>query len=135
MSSWSLYTRKRDGRSLCRALPALAALAAILTASVGVAAGATKTIERDVGMSSGAVADLAGALVGTGLSAALAGPLSDMLGLPISMTDALPGPGWAAAALLLPVTGLAPELCWAAARRCARAPTSPPTRTAETPNS
>jgi putative ABC transport system permease protein len=53
------------------------------------------------------VAGLAGALVGTGLSAALAGPLSDMLGLPISMTDALPGPGWAAAALLLPVTGLA----------------------------
>ncbi|MGR8009304.1 ABC transporter permease [Streptomyces hypolithicus] len=55
----------------------------------------------------GAVAGLVGVLVGTGLSALLVGPLSDMLGLPISLTDALPGPGWAAAALLLPVIGLA----------------------------
>ncbi|MER5974447.1 FtsX-like permease family protein [Streptomyces sp. NPDC002055] len=55
----------------------------------------------------GAVAGLVGVLIGTGLSAVLAAPLSDMLGLPISVTDALPGPGWAAATLLLPVIGLA----------------------------
>ena len=48
-----------------------------------------------------------GAVVGTVASAALAGPLSDVLGLPISVTDALPGPTWAAAALLLPAAGLA----------------------------
>ncbi|MFF3766207.1 ABC transporter permease [Streptomyces sp. NPDC001922] len=55
----------------------------------------------------GTVAGLVGVLVGTGLSAATAAPLSDVLGLPISVTDALPGPAWAAAALLLPVLGLA----------------------------
>ena len=56
---------------------------------------------------SGGVAGVVGAIVGTVASAALAGPLSDVLGLPISVTDALPGPTWAAAALLLPAAGLA----------------------------
>ena len=56
---------------------------------------------------SGGVAGVVGAVVGTVASAALAGPLSDVLGLPISVTDALPGPTWAAAALLLPAAGLA----------------------------
>jgi putative ABC transport system permease protein len=56
---------------------------------------------------SGGVAGLIGVVVGTGLSVALAGPLSDLLGLPITRTDALPGPAWAAAALLLPAVGLA----------------------------
>lgn len=56
---------------------------------------------------SGGVAGVAGVLVGTGASVALAGPLSDLLGLPIGRADALPGPAWAAAALLLPAVGLA----------------------------
>jgi putative ABC transport system permease protein len=56
---------------------------------------------------SGGVAGVVGVVVGTGLSAALAGPLSDQLGLPITLTDALPGPAWAAAVLLLPAVGLA----------------------------
>lgn len=56
---------------------------------------------------SGGVAGVVGAVVGTGASVALAGPLSDVLGLPITRTDALPGPAWAAAALLLPAAGLA----------------------------
>lgn len=56
---------------------------------------------------SGGVAGVLGAVVGTVASAALAGPLSDVLGLPISVNDALPGPTWAAAALLLPAAGLA----------------------------
>ncbi|MFJ5778662.1 hypothetical protein [Streptomyces sp. NPDC093094] len=30
-----------------------------------------------------------------------------MLGLPIALTDALPGPAWAVAVLVLPVVGLA----------------------------
>jgi putative ABC transport system permease protein len=56
---------------------------------------------------SGGAAGVVGVLVGTGVSVALAGPFSDLLGLPISRTDALPGPAWAAAALLLPAVGLA----------------------------
>ncbi|MFI8188291.1 ABC transporter permease [Streptomyces sp. NPDC085946] len=56
---------------------------------------------------SGGVAGVAGTVVGTGLSVALAGPLSAVLGLPITVTDALPGLPWAAAALLLPAAGLA----------------------------
>ncbi|MFE7655138.1 FtsX-like permease family protein [Streptomyces bottropensis] len=56
---------------------------------------------------SGGAAGGVGVLVGTCASVALAGPLSDLLGLPISLTDALPGPAWAAAALLLPAVGLA----------------------------
>ncbi|WP_432058053.1 FtsX-like permease family protein [Streptomyces sp. bgisy022] len=56
---------------------------------------------------SGAVAGVTGVAVGTGLSLALAGPLSGVLGLPISPADALPGPVWAGAALLLPAAGLA----------------------------
>jgi putative ABC transport system permease protein len=56
---------------------------------------------------SGGVAGVVGAAVGTGLSVALAGPLSDTLGLPITVPDALPGPAWLGAALLLPVVGLA----------------------------
>ncbi|WP_260462427.1 FtsX-like permease family protein [Streptomyces sp. TRM72054] len=56
---------------------------------------------------SGGVAGLVGTVAGTGLSVALAGPLSDVLGLPITVADALPGPAWAAAALLLPAAGLA----------------------------
>lgn len=56
---------------------------------------------------SGGVAGVLGAAVGTALSASLAGPLSDVLGLPITVTDALPGPAWAGAALLLPAAGLA----------------------------
>ncbi|MEV5534792.1 FtsX-like permease family protein [Streptomyces prunicolor] len=58
-------------------------------------------------MLSGGVAGVVGVLVGTLLSASLAGPLSDVLGLPITVMDALPGPAWAAAALLLPAAGLA----------------------------
>jgi putative ABC transport system permease protein len=56
---------------------------------------------------SGGVAGVLGAAVGTALSASLAGPLSDVLGLPITVMDALPGPAWAGAALLLPAAGLA----------------------------
>ncbi|WP_200308663.1 ABC transporter permease [Streptomyces adelaidensis] len=56
---------------------------------------------------SGGVAGLVGAVAGTGASVALAGPLSGLLGLPITRTDALPGPAWVAAALLLPAVGLA----------------------------
>ncbi|MBG0856155.1 ABC transporter permease [Streptomyces spinoverrucosus] len=56
---------------------------------------------------SGGVAGLVGAVAGTGLSVALVGPLSDVLGLPITVADALPGPAWAAAALVLPAAGLA----------------------------
>jgi putative ABC transport system permease protein len=58
-------------------------------------------------MLSGGVAGVVGVLAGTLLSAALAGPLSDVLGLPITVMDALPGPAWATAALLLPAAGLA----------------------------
>ncbi len=56
---------------------------------------------------SGGVAGLVGAGVGAAVSVALAGLLSDVLGLDITRTDALPGPVWAAAALLLPAAGLA----------------------------
>jgi putative ABC transport system permease protein len=56
---------------------------------------------------SGGVAGAVGAVVGTGVSVVLAGPLSDVLGLPITVPDALPGPVWGAAALLLPGIGLA----------------------------
>ncbi|MFJ8546966.1 FtsX-like permease family protein [Streptomyces sp. NPDC093586] len=56
---------------------------------------------------SGGVAGVLGVAVGTGLSLALTGPLSGVLGLPITLTDALPGPAWTAAALLLPAAGLA----------------------------
>ncbi|MDT7841188.1 FtsX-like permease family protein [Streptomyces justiciae] len=56
---------------------------------------------------SGGVAGAVGAVVGTGLSVALAGPLSDVLGLPITVPDALPGMEWAVAALVLPGLGLA----------------------------
>lgn len=56
---------------------------------------------------SGGVAGVLGVVVGTLLSASLAGPLSDVLGLPITVMDALPGPAWAGAALLLPAAGLA----------------------------
>ncbi|NNN35564.1 FtsX-like permease family protein [Streptomyces sp. S3(2020)] len=48
MSRWSLYTWKRDGRSLRRALPTLTVLAALLTTAAGVAAGAAGAVERDV---------------------------------------------------------------------------------------
>ncbi|MDV9175766.1 FtsX-like permease family protein, partial [Streptomyces sp. W16] len=48
MSRWSLYTWKRDGRSLRRALPTLTVLAALLTTSAGIAAGAAGAVERDV---------------------------------------------------------------------------------------
>ncbi|PWI19064.1 ABC transporter [Streptomyces sp. Act143] len=48
MSRWSLYTWKRDGRSLRRALPTLAVMAALLTTAAGVAAGAAGAVERDV---------------------------------------------------------------------------------------
>lgn len=48
MSRWSLYTWKRDRRSLRRALPTLTVLAALLTTSAGVAAGAAGAVERDV---------------------------------------------------------------------------------------
>ncbi|MCT7353573.1 ABC transporter [Streptomyces sp. 15-116A] len=56
---------------------------------------------------SGGVAGVVGVTAGTGLSVVLVGPLSEVLGLPIRVTDALPGPAWAAAALLLPAAGLA----------------------------
>ncbi|MFD0369533.1 FtsX-like permease family protein [Streptomyces sp. NPDC127114] len=55
---------------------------------------------------SGGAAGLAGVLAGSVCSVALTGPLGDLLGLPISRTDALPGPAWAAAALLLPAVGM-----------------------------
>ncbi|MDV7218201.1 hypothetical protein R5A26_19835 [Streptomyces prunicolor] len=48
MSRWSLYTWRRDGRSLRRAVPTLAVLAALLTTSAGVAGGAAGAVERDV---------------------------------------------------------------------------------------
>ncbi|MFF8567880.1 ABC transporter [Streptomyces albidoflavus] len=54
----------------------------------------------------GLVAGGGGLVLGSGLSVALAGPLSGMLGLPIGLTDALPGAGWALAAAGLPVVGL-----------------------------
>ncbi|WP_217182192.1 ABC transporter permease [Streptomyces sp. AC495_CC817] len=56
---------------------------------------------------SGGAAGVMGVLIGTGASVASAGPLSDLLGLPITAAGALPGPAWAAAALLLPAVGLA----------------------------
>ncbi|MEE1762895.1 MULTISPECIES: FtsX-like permease family protein [unclassified Streptomyces] len=56
---------------------------------------------------SGGAAGAVGVLVGTAASVASAGPLSDLLGLPITAAGALPGPAWAAAALLLPAVGLA----------------------------
>ncbi|GHF72229.1 FtsX-like permease family protein [Streptomyces griseosporeus] len=55
----------------------------------------------------GAAAGVAGVAVGTAVSLALARPLSDALGLPITLSDALPGPAWAFAALVLPAVGLA----------------------------
>ncbi|MGW1542863.1 FtsX-like permease family protein [Streptomyces sp. NPDC002309] len=58
-------------------------------------------------MLSGVVAGSAGAALGTVFSVALVGQLSEVLGLPITVADALPGPAWAAAALLLPAVGLA----------------------------
>ncbi|WP_053042551.1 hypothetical protein [Streptomyces sp. KE1] len=54
----------------------------------------------------GLVAGAAGLVLGSGLSVALAGPLSGVLGLPIGLADALPGVGWAVAAVVLPVVGL-----------------------------
>ncbi|HEX5566994.1 MAG TPA: ABC transporter permease, partial [Streptomyces sp.] len=56
---------------------------------------------------SGGVAGVVGAFAGTALSVALAGPLSGVLGLPISLADALPGPLWVGSALVLPAAGLA----------------------------
>ncbi|MFJ9666670.1 FtsX-like permease family protein [Streptomyces sp. NPDC101219] len=56
---------------------------------------------------SGGVAGVVGAVAGTALSVALAGPLSGVLGLPISLADALPGPLWVGSALVLPAVGLA----------------------------
>jgi len=56
---------------------------------------------------SGGTAGVVGTVADNVASAAPAGPLSDVLGLPISVSDALPGPGWAVAALLLPAAGLA----------------------------
>ncbi|MFG2135014.1 FtsX-like permease family protein [Streptomyces sp. NPDC048751] len=56
---------------------------------------------------SGGVAGVVGAVVGAGLSVALVGPLSELLGLPIRHADALPGVVWVGAALLLPGLGLA----------------------------
>ncbi|UUU32829.1 ABC transporter [Streptomyces sp. CA-210063] len=58
-------------------------------------------------MLSGGAAGVLGVVVGTCASVGLAGPLSDLLGLPIARTDALPGPAWVAAALLMPAVGLA----------------------------
>ncbi|MEY6568123.1 hypothetical protein AB8B12_24955, partial [Streptomyces sp. PGLac3x] len=54
----------------------------------------------------GLVAGGGGLVLGSGLSVALAGPLSGVLDLPIGLTDALPGAGWALAAVGLPVVGL-----------------------------
>lgn len=56
---------------------------------------------------SGGVAGVVGAFAGTASSVALAGPLSGVLGLPISLADALPGPLWVGTALVLPAAGLA----------------------------
>ncbi|MFM9612774.1 FtsX-like permease family protein [Streptomyces niveiscabiei] len=53
MSLWSVHTWKRDPGSLRRAVPALTLLAAFLTASAGVVAGATAAVERDVLASGG----------------------------------------------------------------------------------
>ncbi len=55
----------------------------------------------------GGAAGVIGVAVGAGCSVLLAGPLSGVLGLPIARADALPGPGWAAAVLVLPAVGLA----------------------------
>lgn len=54
----------------------------------------------------GMVAGGAGLVLGSGLSVALAGPLSGVLGLPIGLVDTLPGVGWALATVVLPVVGL-----------------------------
>lgn len=67
----------------------------------------------------GLVAGGAGLALGSGLSVALAGPLSGVLGLPIGLTDALPGVGWALAALVLPVAGLGAG-AWAGGRTALR---------------
>ncbi|OWA06764.1 hypothetical protein B9W68_20240 [Streptomyces sp. CS227] len=48
----------------------------------------------------GLVAGGAGRVLGSGLSVALAGPLSGVLGPPIGLADALPGAGWALAAVV-----------------------------------
>ncbi|MFF9717016.1 FtsX-like permease family protein [Streptomyces sp. NPDC014603] len=56
---------------------------------------------------SGGVAGVVGACAGAASSVALAGPLSGVLGLPISLADALPGPLWVGSALVLPAAGLA----------------------------
>lgn len=55
----------------------------------------------------GGAAGAVGVLAGTAVSLTLAGPLSGSLGLPITWRDALPGPPWLTAALLLPALGLA----------------------------
>ncbi|WKX71957.1 FtsX-like permease family protein [Streptomyces sp. XD-27] len=54
----------------------------------------------------GAVAALTGAVAGVAGSALLSGQFSDLLGLPVSAADAVPGPGWLVLALLLPAAGL-----------------------------
>ncbi|GAA2552384.1 hypothetical protein ABWI13_29405 [Streptomyces koyangensis] len=67
----------------------------------------------------GLVAGGAGLVLGTGLSVTPAGPLSGVPGLPISLDDALPGVGWAPAALGLPVVGLGAGV-WAGGRAALR---------------
>ncbi|MGW8947741.1 FtsX-like permease family protein [Streptomyces koyangensis] len=67
----------------------------------------------------GLVAGGAGLALGSGVSVALVGPLSGLLGLPIGLADALPGVGWALAALVLPVVGLGAG-AWAGGRTALR---------------
>ncbi|MFF3740431.1 FtsX-like permease family protein [Streptomyces sp. NPDC002566] len=74
---------------------------------LGSGRGELRRILLDEAVLTGGAAGLAGVLVGAGTSAALARPLSGLLGLPIAPLDALPGLGWAASTLVLPALGLA----------------------------
>ncbi|MFB7343928.1 FtsX-like permease family protein [Streptomyces hydrogenans] len=74
---------------------------------LGVGRGELRRILIGEALLTGGVAGVAGAAAGTLGSVLLAGPLSGTLGLPIAPADALPGPYWTLAVLLLPVAGLA----------------------------
>lgn len=74
---------------------------------LGVGRGEVRRILLGEALLSGGAAGVAGAGAGVLCSVSAAGPLSGVLGLPIALTDALPGPYEALALLLLPATGLA----------------------------
>ncbi|MFD4377196.1 FtsX-like permease family protein [Streptomyces sp. NPDC058486] len=74
---------------------------------LGVGRGELRRILLGEALLTGGVAGVVGAGAGALGSVLLAGPLSGPLGLPIARADALPGPHWALAVLLLPAAGLA----------------------------